>query len=258
MTNPSQKYLCENENERILAYASTEMEEGKITTVQTSTGEPLMPVRLYFRFLKRKPLVKALSRLRCLDWEDDDHFIISYWEEARHFPLSVAYDEVPEDIFPVTLAKGHIRNPDVHIDFRSFRRAAEMAKFLYKHVGPKFFYITHMATYNRYIKASRDELLDVANMDFDELFSDDNIQEGEPDSYEELEASMNRPIPVTQKLNVRGTKEGLATMEMKLMINLIYADEYENGNTDCTLMEILTKIAKLTQETDISNHSQES
>jgi len=248
MTQPSRKHLYEHENERILAYAPTEIKEGEKALIQTTTKEPIMPVRLYFKFLKRKPLVKALSRLRCLDWEDEDHFIIAYFEEARHLPLSVAYDEVPEDLFPVTLAKGRIRNSDVHLDFLSFRRAAEMAKF---------FYITHMATYNRYLKVSEDDLPDVANMDFDELFSDENIQEGEPNSFEELEASMNRPVPVTQKLDVRGTKEGLAAMEMKLMINLIYAQECANGNTDCTLMEILAKIARLATETDSNAVSQE-
>ena len=239
-----------------MAYTPTEMEAGETALMQTATGEFLMPVRLYFKFFKRKNLLKALNRLRCLEWDNDDHFIIGYWEETRHFPLSVAYDDIPEDIFPILLAKGHIRNADLHIDLWSFRRAAEMTKFLYKHIGSKFLYITHMATYNRYIDASKETITGLLNMDFDDLFSDDKIQEKDILSQDELEASMSRPIPAIQKLAVKGTKEGLAAMEMKLMINLIYAKEYGDGNTDCTLLEIMGKIASLIHEMDPYNNSQ--
>jgi hypothetical protein len=251
-------YLYQNKNEKILTYAPSPIEEGKTAILYTATGEPFMPVRLYFKFLKRKSLVNALNRLRCLEWDDDNHFFISYWEETRGFPLSSAYDDVPEDIFPVLLAKGHIRNDDVHIDLRSFLRATEMVRFLYKHIGPKFLYITHMATYNRYFDTSKDTLPNVANLNFDDLFSDDKIQEREPHTQEELEEVMNRPIPVIEKLSVRGTKEGLAAMDMKLMINLMCAQEYADGNTDCTLMEILPKMANLAQDMDSYNHAQES
>ncbi len=159
MTQLSKNYIYEDKSKRVLAYTPTEMEEGETALMQTATGEFLMPVRLYFKFFKRKNLLKALNRLRCLEWDNDDHFIIGYWEETRHFPLSVAYDDIPEDIFPILLAKGHIRNVDLHIDLWSFRRAAEMTKFLYKHIGSKFLYITHMATYNRYIDASQGKLV---------------------------------------------------------------------------------------------------
>ncbi|MCD6056428.1 MAG: hypothetical protein K0R12_1390 [Gammaproteobacteria bacterium] len=255
MTQLLNKFIHESDNERILTYSPTGLKEGERALMQTSTGEPFMPARLYFKFLNRKNLLKALNRLRCVDWNDDNCFIISYWEEARYIPLSVPYDGVPEDIFPILLAKGRIVNSDIYIDVRSFRRAVEMIKFLYKQVGPKFLYITHIAIYNRCISTSGDTIQDIVNMDLDDLFSSANMQmeplldrankdpKDSTEIGERLEKIINEPLPVIQKLTVTGTKQGLSSLEMKLMLNLMLAMEYWNGNTSCTLMDIINKMA---------------
>ena len=251
--------------EKMLMQLSSDLSEGQTVLMKTSTGEFLMPARLYFKFLNRKNLVKGLTRLRCLEWEDDNQFMVSYWEEARFVSLTTPYDEVPEEIFPILLAKGKIVGSEVHVDVRSFKRAIEIIKLFYKHLGPKFFYITHIATYNRCVSSSGEAVPEILAMGPDKLFSNDNLQVEtllDNDDFQRiaenpedlsllksrLDEIINQPLPVIQKMPVTGTKYGLSTLEARLMIQMLLAQEYWNGNINCTIKEIWNKIAEFADE----------
>lgn len=226
-----------------------------------------MPARLYFKFLNQKNLVKALTKLRCLEWENDSQFSISYWEEARSLPLGIPYDGVPEEIFPILLAKGKIVGAELLIDVRSFQRAVGMIKFLYMYLGPDLLYVTHIATYNRRFAALGETLPDILAPD--KLFSDDNIPTGTvfnkndfhkiPETAGDidqlkfrLDAAINQPLPVIQKMPVTGTKQGLDALEARLLMNMVIAKEHWDGNTTCSMGDIIHKMVEAFEEEALS------
>jgi hypothetical protein len=61
--------------------------------IMTSTEELFMPVRLYYKLHNKKSLIKALRKLKCVLFseDDDNHFIISYHKEAKKIDLAVPY-----------------------------------------------------------------------------------------------------------------------------------------------------------------------
>jgi hypothetical protein len=107
--------------------------------IMTTTEELFMPVRLYYKINDKKSFLKALKRLKCVlfDEEDENHFIISYHKEAKKMGLSVSYQEVPQDLYPITLAEGYIvSNSELHLDIKSLRRVAGIIDLLVKRIIP--------------------------------------------------------------------------------------------------------------------------
>jgi hypothetical protein len=147
--------------------------------IMTTTEELLMPVRLYYTIHNKKSLIKALRKLKCVLFskEDENHFIISYHKEAKKFNLAVPYQEVPKELYPITLAEGYIvGNCKLHIDARSLRRGVELVDFLVKFIIPSsIIEITDMANYNKVTVArDEDEYYQWFNVNYSELF--DNVR----------------------------------------------------------------------------------
>lgn len=139
-----------------------------------------MPVRLYYKLHNKKSFIKALRKLKCVLFseEDDNHFIISYHKEAKKIDLAVPYQEVPKELYPVTLADGYIiGNSELHIDAKSLRRAVGLVDFLAKSIIPfNIIEITAMANYNKVIAVrSEVEYYQWFNVNYDELFDDISI-----------------------------------------------------------------------------------
>ena len=148
--------------------------------IMTSTEESFMPVRLYYKLHNKKSFIKALRKLKCVLFseEDDNHFIISYHKEAKKIDLAVPYQEVPKELYPVTLADGYIiGNSELHIDTKSLRRAVGLVDFLAKSIIPfNIIEITAMANYNKVIAVrSEVEYYQWFNVNYDELFDDISI-----------------------------------------------------------------------------------
>ena len=151
-------------------------EEPKL--IMTSTEELFMPVRLYYKLHNKKALIKALRKLKCVlfSQEDEDHFVISYHKEAKKIDLAIAYQEVPKELYPIALADGYIvGNSELRVDTKSLRRAVGIVDFLVKSIIPSnIIEITAMANCNK-ATAVRNEEEDYQwfNVNYDELF--DNI-----------------------------------------------------------------------------------
>lgn len=234
-----QQFRTQDGREKGILQTNGDLSGDKKAFITTCTQEPFMPVRLYFKFLHKKKLVKALDRLKCIHWENADQFVVSYWEEAKNFDLSVQYDEVPEEIFPMLLASGRIINSsEVYLDVRSFKRAKELIDFINKRVGPQFLYITHVATYNRFMSADLENAQDILSLDFDRLFSEENLQA----AYDEEESRHSRSIPVVKKIAISGTKGELNRLKLIMGIHMQTAQEFWNGNTTCSPGEIIHKM----------------
>ena len=152
------------------------IEEPKL--IMTSTEELFMPVRLYYKLHNKKALIKALRKLKCVlfSQEDEDHFVISYHKEAKKIDLAIAYQEVPKELYPIALADGYIvGNSALRVDTKSLRRAVGIVDFLVKSIIPSnIIEITAMANCNKATAVrNEEEYYQWFNVNYDELF--DNI-----------------------------------------------------------------------------------
>jgi hypothetical protein len=59
---------------------------------------------------------------------------------------------------------------------------------------------------------------------------------------------MGKPIPAIQKIYVKGTKAELLRLEMTLMINMHIAQEFWEGNTTCSPLDVLDKMMSVISE----------
>lgn len=99
-------------------------QDNKKKIVYTTTREAFMPVRLYYKIHNQHLLIKALRKPKCVVFDDEKRFILAYYKEDKNLPLTVHYQDVPEGLYPITLAEGYIKqNSIMHLDIRSLRRA---------------------------------------------------------------------------------------------------------------------------------------
>lgn len=145
----------------------------------TTTNEPFMPVRLYYKIHNEYLLIKTLRKLKCIEFENNKHFILSYFKEAKNLDLAVHYQEVPEDLYPVIIAEGHIKQGEIlHLDTKSLRRAVLVIDFLAKYVPPTIAEITHFANSNKLTASiSEKDLEAIVAENYDKVFAEDVIQD---------------------------------------------------------------------------------
>jgi hypothetical protein len=240
-------------HEKIVMQMPEDWDQKERVLISTTTGELFMPARLYFKFLNKKSLIKALERRYCIDLHDDDTFNINYWEEAKTVKLKVPYDEVPENVFPVLLARGRfVGSAEVHIDVRSFERAIGILTFLNKYIGPKFMYPTHIATYNRFTGVQGKDAEDTLDLDYDEIFSEEKLQQAEQDysglsnndseevTREKFDALLKQPLPVVRRIPVKNTQVGLSQLQFSLTFAQLFAKAYWDGKEDFGPMDMLS------------------
>ncbi|MGX6960263.1 MAG: hypothetical protein ACIPMY_03290 [Rickettsia endosymbiont of Pentastiridius leporinus] len=82
--------------------------DNSYTVIHTTTNEPMMPVRLYYKVHNEDLLVRALKKLKCIGFENKKNFVLLYYKEAKNLDLEVYYQDVPEEFYPVILATGCI------------------------------------------------------------------------------------------------------------------------------------------------------
>ena len=146
------------------------MKESDSTPVMTATGEPFMPVRLYYDVFDQKALVSQLKQLKCVSFESEDLFILTYDKEARKIPLSTPYNKVPKEVSPVILAHGQIVDEKhLHLDLRSFERGLGMVVFIDQWIDQSVAKATHAASYNEVFKVNKDTVQSLMNLDFNDL-----------------------------------------------------------------------------------------
>lgn len=260
--------------EKIIVQRPEDWDQKKTALVSTTTGELFMPARLYFKFMNKKSLIKALERRNCVDLFDDDSFNISYWEEAKTVKLQVPYDEVPENVFPVLLARGSFVGPsEIHIDVRSFDRAIGILRFLNKYIGPKFMYATHIATYNRLIGTQEKDAENILNLDYDEIFSNEKLQQAEAkqdfskfsdnenndseeSAQEKFEAILKKPIPVVRKTPVKNNQAGLNQLQFSLAFTQLFAKAYWEDKEDFGPMDMLSLLSGKGEEENEEDREQ--
>ncbi|MBF0360863.1 MAG: hypothetical protein HQK49_07620 [Oligoflexia bacterium] len=204
--------------------------EDQNTIIMTTTNELYMAVRLYYHIYNLDELLLRLKELSCINWNTENRsFFINYNEEAKNIGLTVKYDAVPKDLFPVILAEGNIENKnDLYLDLRSFERAVCLVKFIDQHIDRSILKVTHAATYNKIQSADKNNFKKVWDLDYDELFSGNNMKIIDPDEefrrLESLTANIhdhanklavfdneykNKEMPLIEKFPVNYYEDGI-------------------------------------------------
>jgi hypothetical protein len=151
--------------------------------IYTTTREPFMPVRLYFTTRNKGMLIKALEKLKCANVNyRGKEFDICYMKEAKNIGLEVGHKDVPEEIYPITLATGYIRQDStIHLDLRSLRRAVAIIEFLAKHIPASLLKLTAMAHGTKLTVQNKSKLDEVMALDYDEFFHESRIPSSMPE-----------------------------------------------------------------------------
>lgn len=150
----------------------------------TGTEELYMPVRLYYKIHNKHGLLKAIKKLKCICFAENDntHFAISYFKEAKKLDLGIHYQDVPSELYPINLADCYLKpNSTLCIDLKSLRRAVEIINFLHKYIRPQnAIELTHFAHSNQVTTCRNEEELEKErNADHGILFDslEDNTDE---------------------------------------------------------------------------------
>jgi hypothetical protein len=224
----------------------------------TTTHEFFIPIRLYYEVFDKEGLIKQLEKLKCVGFEEDNRFFISYFHEAKKFGLKIKHNQVPEEIYPIILADGHITAGNIlHIDLRSFERGVCMVKFMDKHISQKFAKITYIACSNTILRLSNEEAEILYNLNYDELFLEKNFVTNEEswleklesvtkfkdnENIKELEKLFKQKLPLIEKFPALYYEKGISYLEFRLAVNSKVALEHFRGNLQCTPLEILFDI----------------
>jgi hypothetical protein len=229
---------------------------GQDQLVTTKTGEPFMPARVCFRILNKKEFFNSLNKLKCVQWKGDNHFNISYGQEAKNLELPLPYNISAS---PILLAQGYMVSDTVfHMDLESVERAVEIVGFLSKHINKNILQVSYAAIYNQLSGMPKEDqnqgaplshnvifspekmvAFDLAAMTkkITDLFEEDEDEEAFLMRVEELKKAT---LPLVQKIIVPEEEEGLETLYASLMMSRIVAEEQWNGNTECTPFKIFS------------------
>lgn len=214
--------------------------------IETSTDEYYVPIRLYYSISKLSSFKKSLRKLKCVQFNSDNEFVISYFKEAKDFNLSVDYQDVPKESYPIILAKGSIVGDSIlHLDVRSFKRAVELTIFIAKRITN--ITLTEFVNYSRIPIVLEGYEEDCWNIDYDQLFSDENIhimdlesmnltKDKEEDIYIKLKGQLLKFDIVKTIIMKNITFENAVTL---LIAYAIMIEEYmmDKGYLDLKLMK---------------------
>lgn len=229
----------------------------------TTTSEPFMLIRLYYTIHNKIVLKNRLAALRCVDFDDSYNFVINYHYEAKNIGLDVEYDKIPKKLQPIILAKGKIIDKtSMVIDLRSFERGSCIIEFLNRYISRDIAEITHIATFNKMHKVTRKTAADVMNIDYDILFSEENVHQPNKGieqlmsdvehmtSMEERQKSLvdfmsetatKEPILI-EKYPVHYYEDGIDSIKVNLKFQQLLAGEHLNGNKSANMHQLISKI----------------
>jgi hypothetical protein len=171
---------------------------------------------------------------------------------------------VPEEIFPVHLATCRLRgDAEMVVDVRSFERAWRLVLFFDRYIGRKIAEVTHIATYNRFVKRTPSDAMadDLLSWDYDTLFLpgamqiiyDSSLDEDDEEllSDEQQKAldddmfkKLDEPLPKVTKMPVRFYEKGIAHLKFLLNARQLVAGIASFEDKDLTMRDIFERVAE--------------
>ena len=246
------------------------MESGK-QLLMTMTGEMHQPVRLYYEVDDQAAVLHALTKLRCLDDDQDNHrWVWLYHGEAKKLKFHKSYAAIPRQMRPIIL--GVFRFPsaqDMTLDVRSCERATHAVVFFDRYLKRSIARVTHAAIVNRLFPATAEGLPDL-----EALFAPDQVTaiDGEAmlrravaslqtiqDPQQRLDMAFaliaqpaHAPLPEVEQFPVHFYTDGIQSFETTLRLRQIVAFEHWRGHTTCTLGEVIQKVTAGVSAVDLA------
>jgi hypothetical protein len=228
----------------------------------TMTGEIHQPVRLYYQVFDQAAVLKAFTRLRCMDDDQDNHrWVWLYHGEAKKLKFHTSYSAIPRKMRPIVL--GSVRftsDGEMHLDVRSWERAPQAVVFFDHYLKRSMAQVTHAAIVNRlfaYTTGGLPELegffapAKVTEIDGEAMLlraaaSLKTIQDPRQRmamAFAMMEQQSNERLPDVEKFPVHFYEDGITSLENALRLRQIVAFEHWQGHTDYTLGDIIRKVS---------------
>lgn len=221
----------------------------------TVTGEPVQPVRLYYRVIDKARLLSRFENLGCMNFDPDQMRWVWFYEyESSGLKFVKSHESIPHKWRPLTIGSFffHNRN-EIVLDLRSFDRAINAVVFFDKHLGRDIAELTHAAVVNRFFSAS--EMLDSS---LDKFFNSPKMVEIDPEKelakFESLakkhkqkeridwksmfKEKAGESLPEIEKFPVYFYEDGIKSFKVTLHMRAIVAFEHWNGNTDYSMADV--------------------
>lgn len=259
-------YVSPDGNAQFKSYTKSDISPDKPIVLYAVTKEPYLLARVFYKFRVMKDLIKQLKRCYCVEFITPNLFHINYIGEMESCAnLSVKADDVPDDIYPIILAKGIIHTSgDLTIDVSTFERIHSVYNFMKKHV--KAAYITTVGMRNQFCYSHPTEDPDcvyadqLSTLDYDRFFSqkaciealkkekeemakikcEDN-QEHE-DEISSVDSFMNTPANLIEFFPMDATRSSKSKLFMKTIGGTALATIYSNSKTIPTRGDLLTQM----------------
>ncbi len=194
----------------------------------TMTGEVVQPIRLYYQIIDKKRLIDRFRQLRCMDFDRvNNRWVWLYSHESKMLKFQKSYSSIPKEMHPIVIGSFFLRNGDeLLLDLRSFERAIEAIPFFDKHIGRSVARITYAAVVNRLFDAKEQ-----FSPNLDVFFCSDEMTEN----------NMDKSVPEVEEFPVHFYEDGITSIKAVLRMRQIVALEHWNGNTGCTLFDVIKR-----------------
>ena len=237
------------------------MDSGK-PLLMTMTGEIHQPIRLYYQVFDQAAVLKTFAKLRCLDDDQDNQrWVWLYHGEAKKLTFHTSYAAIPRTKRPIVLGSFRFTSAqDMTLNVRSWERATQAVVFFDRYLKRSIAHVTHAAIVNRLFPYTSDGLPALEG-----LFAPEQVTEidGEKvlrraveslktiqDPQQRLDRAFalivqpaHAPLPEVEKFPVHFYTDGILSLENALRLRQIVAFEHWQGNTQCTLGEVIKKVS---------------
>jgi hypothetical protein len=235
---------------------------GEKQLLMTMTGEMHQPIRLYYEVMDQAAVLKAFTKLRCMDDDQDNQrWVWLYHGEAKKLKFHTSYAAIPRKTRPIVL--GSFRFTNAHkmsLDVRSWERATKAVAFFDTYLTRSITQVTHAAIVNRLFPSTTNGLPELEG-----LFAPEKVTAIHPEemllrvteslqtiqdpvqrrdmAFALMEKQSQKPLPDVEKFPVQFYEVGIASLENALRLRQIVAFEYWQGHTDYTLGDIIRKVS---------------
>ena len=147
--------------------------------LMTMTGEIHQPVRLYYQVFAQAAVLKAFTKLRCLDDDQDNQrWVWLYHGEAKKLKFHTSYAAIPRTMRPIVLGAFRFTNAhEMSLDVRSWERATKAVVFFDHALKRSIAQVTHAAIVNRLFPSTTDGLPELEG-----LFAPEKVTEIHPEA----------------------------------------------------------------------------
>lgn len=221
--------------------------------VSVKTGEPYQPIRIYYHLLKKKTVLSAFQKLKCIEYEAvSDRWNWLYEAEAKKLRFNNPYGSLKPTDKPLILGYFTFRGEDqMLLDLRSGERAMHALDFFDKRINRYAANPTHLRLVNqifevdempnREIHPSLDPFFDRDDVPclaremetaFEKIaaaYADD--PEGKEKAISDyMSEKLDQPHPEIEELIIHPDKIDRLGLPMALQMRQVEAFEHWRGN----------------------------